>query len=228
MTRDDARLTGDLPWTSDLNSAIRRRDEMPLAARSGPSRGRTVGDRPASVLGELRPASARVSRPLRSPTGLTITRTSTHHPNLYDERRFRPDLQWCQTVLQSAETAGRGQFSASWYQPGDYSLPHTDFVPSGRRRAPGALAWHLTKAWRPGWGGDFSRDPTHRDLAPSFNTLLLFMVSNARVHGVTTVNPHVRGRRLAVNGWWTGRGPTSGEAASLAEADQLSPLVEVA
>jgi hypothetical protein len=138
------------------------------------------------------------------------------HHNLYDERRFPPDLRWCVEILRSAETrafiqaladrrcTGEAQFSASWYRPGDYSLPHTDLVgpPAARRKV--AMVWHLTRDWQPGWGGEFYWCPTRQYVAPSFNTLLLFTVRSDSTHFVTAVAPHARGKRLAINGWWTG------------------------
>jgi Rps23 Pro-64 3,4-dihydroxylase Tpa1-like proline 4-hydroxylase len=139
------------------------------------------------------------------------------HHNLYDESRFPPDLRWCQAILQSAETkafvqalsgrdcSGRGQFSASWYHARDYSLPHNDLVGdgSGERRQL-AMVWHLTRDWQPRWGGDFYWCPAGRYVAPSFNTLLLFTVRRESAHFVTAVTPRARGKRLAINGWWTG------------------------
>ena len=35
------------------------------------------------------------------------------------------------------------------YQSGDHSLPHTDWV--GQRTV--SYVWHLSKGWRPEWGG---------------------------------------------------------------------------
>ena len=45
----------------------------------------------------------------------------------------------------SGETVG----APSWYQEGDHSLPHTDWV--GQRTV--AYVWHLSKNWKPEWGG---------------------------------------------------------------------------
>jgi 2OG-Fe(II) oxygenase superfamily len=139
------------------------------------------------------------------------------HHNLYDEGMFPPDLRWCHRVFQSASTrawigelSGRGcegpvQFSASWYQPGDHSLPHSDLVrlEDGQLRQV-AFIWHLTRSWQPEWGGDFFWVPTARQFPPTFNTLYLFNVSRSSMHFVTTVVPGAGEKRLAINGWWTG------------------------
>ena len=163
-----------------------------------------------------------------------------HHHNLYDERRFPAELRWCVEVLRSAETrqfvqslagrdcSGHGQFSASWYRPGDYSLPHSDLVGAGtRENREVAMVWHLTRDWRPGWGGDFYWCPALRYIAPTFNTLLLFTVRRDSVHFVTAVAPHAQGKRLAVNGWWTGSGDARGGRDRPPGAHALSHLVEV-
>jgi Rps23 Pro-64 3,4-dihydroxylase Tpa1-like proline 4-hydroxylase len=62
--------------------------------------------------------------------------------------------------------------------------------------------WHLTRDWNPSWGGDFYWIPSRASLPPSFNTLLLFVVTNQSDHFVTTVSPYASGQRLAINGWW--------------------------
>lgn len=144
-----------------------------------------------------------------------------HHHNLYDERRFAADLRLFVEILRSAETkefvqgltgrdcSGRGEFSASWYRPGDHSLPHTDLVGAGTQDCRQvAMVWHLTRDWQPGWGGDFYWCQAGRYLSPSFNTLLLFTVNRESAHFVTTVSPHATGKRLAINGWWTGSSGT--------------------
>ena len=162
------------------------------------------------------------------------------HHNLYDERRFPADLEWCDGILQSPETkkfveflsgrdcSGRGQFSASWYRPGDYSLPHTDLVGTGTDECRQvAMVWHLTKTWQADWGGHFYWCPTLRYVPPSFNTVLLFTVSRHSAHFVTTVSPHAEGKRLAVSGWWTGSGEPSRQPEAAPTLDPLLPHIEV-
>ena len=63
-----------------------------------------------------------------------------HHHNVYLDSEYPPDIAWCCRVFDSASTkawatrlsgrqcVGRTVFSASWYLPGDHSLPHTDAV----------------------------------------------------------------------------------------------------
>jgi hypothetical protein len=154
-----------------------------------------------------------------------------HHHDLYRERNTRslsssrslpreaypPDLAWCDKVFGSAMTRawatrlsgrlceGPTVFTASWYLPGDHSLPHTDAIRSGsdgRRQV--AFVWHLAKDWQPEWGGALFWCPKALYLPPVFNTLVLFNVGPATSHFVTQVSPSAQGKRLAINGWWTG------------------------
>ena len=144
-----------------------------------------------------------------------------HHHNLYDEREYPPDLAWCQRIFGSAETralatrlSGRNcegptTFSASWYLPGDHSLPHTDAVArSATANRQVAFVWHLAKDWRREWGGALYWCPESRYLPPRFNSLVLFNVGPDTSHFVTHVSPYAQGKRLTVNGWWTGPGAT--------------------
>jgi Rps23 Pro-64 3,4-dihydroxylase Tpa1-like proline 4-hydroxylase len=97
-------------------------------------------------------------------------------------------------------------FSASWYLPGDHSLPHTDAVThaDGEQRQV-AFVWHLARGWRSEWGGALFWCPGNVYLAPTFNTLVLFTVGPNSYHFVSQVSPYAQGKRLAINGWWTGR-----------------------
>jgi hypothetical protein len=144
-----------------------------------------------------------------------------HHHNLYRESEYPPDLAWCDKVFSSAMTKawatrlsgrpceGPTAFSASWYLPGDHSLPHTDAIGSSsdaRRQV--AFVWHLAKDWQPEWGGALFWCPKALYLPPVFNTLVLFNVGPATSHFVTQVSPYAQGKRLAINGWWTGPAAT--------------------
>jgi 2OG-Fe(II) oxygenase superfamily len=142
-----------------------------------------------------------------------------HHHNIYDESVYPPDLKWCQDIFSSEETtrligqlsgqdcSGSTSFSASWYQPGDHSLPHNDRVISDKPNEVRTVAfvWHLSKDWRPEWGGALYWCPTLRYVPPSFNTLALFVVTRVSTHFVTQVSPYARTKRLAINGWWAGK-----------------------
>jgi Rps23 Pro-64 3,4-dihydroxylase Tpa1-like proline 4-hydroxylase len=68
--------------------------------------------------------------------------------------------------------------------------------------------WHLAKDWRPEWGGALFWCPKGCYLPPVFNTLWLFNVGPESIHFVTHVSPYARGKRLAINGWWTGQAAT--------------------
>ncbi len=144
-----------------------------------------------------------------------------HHHNLFEPDDYPPDLAWCAKVFDSDSTRawasslssrschGPAEVYASWYLPGDYSLPHNDVADSGpnlNRQV--AFVWHLAKEWRPEWGGALYWCPKGCYLPPEFNTLWLFNVSPESNHFVTQVSPYARGKRLAVNGWWTGPGAT--------------------
>lgn len=97
----------------------------------------------------------------------------------------------------SGETVG----APSWYKEGDHSLPHTDWV--GQRTV--AYVWHLSKNWKPEWGGALywaQHDHGVATYPASFNTLVLFSVTTTSAHFVTTVSPHHKGKRLTFNGWW--------------------------
>ncbi|KAH8061226.1 hypothetical protein JL721_8887 [Aureococcus anophagefferens] len=68
-----------------------------------------------------------------------------------------------------------------------------------------AYVWHLSKGWRPEWGGALywaGADHAVATHPASFNTLVLFCVTTTSAHFVTTVSPHHEGKRLTFNGWW--------------------------
>jgi hypothetical protein len=151
-----------------------------------------------------------------------------HHHNLYDPAEFPPEVAWCSRIFSSPRTkawAGRlsgrqcggpAQFAASWYRPGDHSLPHTDAVPvKAEANRQVAFVWHLARDWRPEWGGALYWCPRDLYLPPAFNTLVLFNVAPDTSHFVTQVSPFAAGKRLAINGWWTGPGST-GQAVAAA------------
>ena len=137
--------------------------------------------------------------------------------NISDPRLFPRDLALCHSVFGSAATrrfvarlAGRScdagtSMSASWYKAGDHSLPHNDRVAlRGAVRQVG-FVWHLTRGWRPEWGGALYWCPANRYLSPAFNTLILFRVDRESYHLVTQVSPYAEAKRLAINGWWLGK-----------------------
>jgi Rps23 Pro-64 3,4-dihydroxylase Tpa1-like proline 4-hydroxylase len=97
---------------------------------------------------------------------------------------------------------GTLRFDASLYLPGDHLTPHTD----GEDGSGVAFMWHLAKDWKPNWGGHFFWCSPPADVAPTFNTLILFRVSGAGYHLVTPVSHHARSKRLSLHGWWTPSG----------------------
>lgn len=147
------------------------------------------------------------------------------HHNLYDPREYPQDLAWCSSIFESPGTkawvarlsgrhcAGPAEFSASLYLPGDHSLPHNDVAAiddDARRQV--AFVWHLAKDWRPEWGGALYWCAKASYLPPAFNTLYLFNVGPESNHFVTHVSPYAQGKRLAINGWWTGPAETGSRA----------------
>jgi Rps23 Pro-64 3,4-dihydroxylase Tpa1-like proline 4-hydroxylase len=158
------------------------------------------------------------------------------HHNLYKASDYPPDLTWCDEIFGSPATKSLAQalcgrecigptvLSASWYLPGDHSLPHTDAVASGAEaNRQVAFAWHLTKHWRSEWGGAFFWCPKSIYLPPVFNTLVLFNVGPDTHHFVTEVSPYAQSKRLAVNGWWTGPAPTGAHVQAQPERLRGSP-----
>jgi 2OG-Fe(II) oxygenase superfamily len=93
---------------------------------------------------------------------------------------------------------GTAVVTASWYQAGDFSLPHTD----GQVGRQVAFVWHLTKDWDDTWGGQLAWCPNGASVYPRYNSLSLFNVSNTSLHFVAAVSRRATGKRLAVNGWW--------------------------
>ena len=148
---------------------------------------------------------------------------SYHHHNLYIPEEYPADLAWCSKIFGSSRTnewvtrlsgrscIGPAQFSASLYLPGDYSLPHNDIAESGENsNRQVAFVWHLAKDWRSEWGGALYWCARAYYLPPVFNTLLLFNVGTESNHFVTSVSPYSQGKRLAINGWWTGPAAAGG------------------
>merc|ERR1712224_808711 len=68
-----------------------------------------------------------------------------------------------------------------------------------------AYVWHLSKSWKPDYGGALYWCKHHHHVAThpaSFNTLVLFRVTTSSSHFVTAVSPRHKGKRLTFNGWW--------------------------
>jgi 2-oxoglutarate-Fe(II)-dependent oxygenase superfamily protein len=141
-----------------------------------------------------------------------------HHHNIYNRDLYPPDLKWCEGIFASEETrrlvgqlsgqdcSGGTSFSASWYQAGDHSLPHDDRVENAQQEMRNvAFVWHLSKDWRADWGGALYWCPTLQYVPPTFNRLALFVVTSASTHFVTHVSPYAKSKRLAINGWWSGK-----------------------
>ena len=124
------------------------------------------------------------------------------HLNVYDRALWSRRLNATFAVFDHAETkawvsalaerdcGGACTGAPSKYRAGDHSLPHTDWV--GQRTV--AYVWHLSKAWRPEWGGALywaQNDHDEATYPASFNQLCLFSVTTKSAHFVTTVSPCV-------------------------------------
>lgn len=137
------------------------------------------------------------------------------HQNIYATSDFPPICdKFHQNVFGSQATkefisklSGRDCTSdevtgaPSYYKAGDHSLPHTDHI--GQRTV--AYVWHLSKNWKPDWGGALYWAPSPLANAfhhASYNSLCLFSVTPHSAHFVTTVSPEAKEKRLAYNGWW--------------------------
>jgi hypothetical protein len=135
------------------------------------------------------------------------------HHNVYDKSSWSARLNSTMEMFASAASAafiekltgrdcsGTTTGAPSWYKTGDHSLPHTDWV--GQRTV--AYVWHLSKKWKPEWGGALywaQHDHAIATYPASFNTLVLFSVTTRSAHFVTTVSPYHKGKRLTFNGWW--------------------------
>jgi len=135
------------------------------------------------------------------------------HHNVYDRGQWSARLNMTLDMLKHEDTqrfmaglsgrdcSGDTVGAPSWYQSGEHSLPHTDWV--GQRTV--SYVWHLSKNWRPEWGGGLywaQNDHAIATYPASFNTLVLFSVTTRSAHFVTTVSPHHKGKRLTFNGWW--------------------------
>mmetsp|Transcript_32455 Transcript_32455/g.49652 ORF Transcript_32455/g.49652 Transcript_32455/m.49652 type:complete len:407 (-) Transcript_32455:591-1811(-) len=137
-----------------------------------------------------------------------------HHHNVYDLEDQTDYLKSVVELFRSKQSrdfmhqmTGRDTHgfpshgAPSHYVPWDYSMAHADYF--DQRTV--TYVWHLTKSWRPEWGGGlyWCRESTDKAYTPaSFNTLFLFIVSPDTQHFVTLVSPLSQGKRLAFNGWW--------------------------
>ena len=95
-------------------------------------------------------------------------------------------------------------FAASHYRAGDFSFPHNDKV-YGRDVA---VVWHLSEGFEEKDGGGMIWcNPFHK-LAPKFNSLTMFLVTDCSNHFVepvfagTSDDDAARPKRLAINGWF--------------------------
>ncbi len=162
-----------------------------------------------------------------------------HHHNIYEKELYPPDLNWCREIFGSEPTKsliqelsqrdcdGEIVFGASWYLPGDHSLPHDDVSNQPGEHRQVAFVWHLTKEWKPNWGGDLFWCRKNRYISPSFNSLILFNVGPDSFHHVTQVSPYATSKRLAISGWWTSISATEDYVKKRDDSTSKPSLVEL-
>jgi len=129
------------------------------------------------------------------------------HPNLMKFRELINSDEmraWIEDVSSSKLT--HASVGASLYKPGDHTQAHTDVsvLPNGSRRRV-AYILHMTKRWRPHWGGDLVMINPQTHIFPLFNALTLFPVTEGSFHYVSPVVPLAKFpkfKRLAVSGWF--------------------------
>jgi hypothetical protein len=131
--------------------------------------------------------------------------------SLVDRALFPAALNECEAMFAHAETRaaaaelsglqchGESIFNATLYLPADYLSPHND-VGGGRSVS---FIWQLSKDWLPQWGGHLFWCSPPTNIAPTFNTLILYRVAAESYHAVLPVTPHARGKRFTISGWWT-------------------------
>jgi hypothetical protein len=98
-----------------------------------------------------------------------------------------------------------GAVSCTCYQEGDFLGVHNDSTNGSV-----AFVLNLTEKWRPEFGGLLhflspDRDCIRTVLAPRFNQLIAFDISNERLtpHFVSQVATKIPFKRLAISGWYT-------------------------
>lgn len=114
-------------------------------------------------------------------------------------------LDWASAVSGRRCDFFRG--SATLYAENDHIAEHNDYYVMTRddgATVTRALTfnYYLTKEWDPGWGGRFIWKTPRTEVNPTFNTLVLFLVSPASHHYVEAVNSAARVPRLAITGWF--------------------------
>jgi len=94
------------------------------------------------------------------------------------------------------------------YLEGNYLTRHNDqYSESNKAREVTTRSvtfnYYLTKVWKPEWGGRFVWENPRGEIAPAFNTLVMFLVGPDSMHHVEKVNESATEPRLAVTGWFT-------------------------
>ena len=125
-------------------------------------------------------------------------------------------LDWVSDVSNSQIV--RVSAGASRYKPGDYTGVHTDVkeYPEDRTRRRVAYIVHLTRAWKPEWGGDLVWSNPSFHILPTYNSITLFPVTMGSFHHVSPVSAaaaYPAHQRLAVSGWFMAKTSASTEFA---------------
>lgn len=116
-----------------------------------------------------------------------------------------PVRQWMIDV--SGRRCDDFEGGAAMLKEGGHIADHNDY--GIFRRADGTTVtraltfnYYLTRDWQPEWGGGFIWKKPYTKVAPSFNTLVMFLVGQNSTHCVEPVSPHAGEPRLAITGWY--------------------------
>jgi Rps23 Pro-64 3,4-dihydroxylase Tpa1-like proline 4-hydroxylase len=131
------------------------------------------------------------------------TQKNISYLNLWKLKEFKEKISYI-TEFQDLELHDNMNF-VSCYEEGHYNGPHVDGI-QGRL----AFVYHLSKNWRPWYGGLFLRldwnwSDVNSIISPPFNALALFNVdrkNNGSPHLVTEVAQGIKNKRIAYTGWY--------------------------
>ena len=115
-------------------------------------------------------------------------------------------LQWISNV--SGRLCNGFSASCTRYRGSDHLTSHNDYYVTSLddesvSTRTVTFNYYLTKNWDAQWGGNFVWENPHAVITPSFNTLIMFLVSHHSEHHVELVNNAATEPRLAITGWFS-------------------------
>jgi len=113
--------------------------------------------------------------------------------------------QWFTNVC--GRSCDRFIASATLFGCGDHISEHNDeytYEELGKPRYTRALTfnYYLSKMWESDWGGNLIWKDPYQCIVPSFNTLVLFRVTENSNHWVEPVKENALEKRLSITGWF--------------------------